>query len=76
MLFQHSQALPIASIDAAYADTVPICRELSTAAGYVDALFVNALGRITIAEFNLWRNPQARTEVIGQILDYTREIAS
>ena len=42
----------------------------------MDALFVNALGRITIAEFKLWRNPQARREVIGQILDYTREIAS
>ena len=76
LLFHHPQALPIDSIDAAYADTVPICLELSTAAGYVDALFVNALGRITIAEFKLWRNPQARREVIGQILDYTREIAS
>ena len=76
LLFHHPQALPIESIDAAYADTVPICLELSTAAGRVDALFVNALGRITIAEFKLWRNPQARREVIGQILDYTREIAS
>ena len=76
LLFKHPQALPLASIDAAYADAIPICRELSTAAGYVDALFVNAIGRITIAEFKLWRNPQARREVIGQILDYTREIAS
>ena len=76
LLFHHPEALPIASIDAAYANTVPICLELSTAAGYVDSLFVNALGRITIAEFKLWRNPQARREVIGQILDYTREIAS
>ena len=42
----------------------------------MDALFVNPLGKITIAEFKLWRNPQARREVIGQILDYTREIAS
>ena len=76
MLFRHPQSLPIASIDAAHGDTVPICRELSTPAGFVDAVFVNALGRITIAEFKLWRNPQARREVIGQILDYTREIAS
>ena len=76
LLFRNPGALPIFSIDASYADTVPICRELSTPAGFVDSLFVNSLGRITLAEFKLWRNPQARGEVIGQILDYTREIAS
>ena len=42
----------------------------------MDALYVNALGRLTLAEFKLWRNPQARREVIGQILDYAKEIAS
>ena len=34
------------------------------------------LGRLTLAEFKLWRNPQARREVIGQILDYAKELAS
>ena len=58
LLFRNPQALPIPSIDAGYADTVPICRELSTAAGYVDALFINALGKITLAGFKLWRNPR------------------
>ena len=76
LLFRYPRTLPIASIDAAYDGAVPVCRELSTAAGYVDALYVNALGRLTLAEFKLWRNPQARREVIGQILDYTKEIAS
>ena len=65
-----------AAIDAAYDSAVPVCRELSTPAGYVDALYVSALGRLTLAEFKLWRNPQARREVIGQILDYAKEIAS
>ena len=71
LLFRYPQTLPIASIDAAYDAAVPVCRELSTPAGYVDAL-----GRLTLAEFKLWRNPQARREVIGQILDYAKEIAS
>ena len=53
-----------------------MCRELYTRAGYVDALYVNPLGRLTLAEFKLWRNPQARREVIGQILDYAKELAS
>ena len=76
LLFRYPRTLPIAAIDAAYDSAVPVCRELSTPAGYVDALYVNALGRLTLAEFKLWRNPQARREVIGQILDYAKEIAS
>ena len=76
LLFQFPRSLPVAAIDAAYSDPVSVCRELSTPAGYVDALYINALGRLILAEFKLWRNPQARREVIGQILDYTKELAS
>ena len=76
LLFQFPQALPIATIDPAYAPAVPICRELALPAGYADALYVNHLGRLTLAEFKLWRNPQARREVIGQILDYAKDLAS
>ena len=72
LLFQFPRSLPVAAIDAAYSDPVPFCRELSAPAGYVDALYINALGRLILAEFKLWRNPQARREVIGQILDYTK----
>lgn len=76
LLFRAPEALPIAAIDSAYDGAVPICRELRTRAGPLDALYVNPLGRLTIVEFKLWRNPQARREVIGQILDYARELAS
>ncbi len=76
LLFEHPDSLPLADIDAAYANAVPICKEMRTPAGPIDALYVNADGRITLAEFKLWRNPQARREVIGQILDYAKELAS
>ena len=76
LLFDHPESLPIAAIDPAYANSVPVCRELSVPAGSVDALYVNALGRLTLCEFKLWRNPQARREVIGQILDYAKDLAS
>lgn len=69
LLFEYPETLPLGTIDAAFADPVPVCRELSTPAGYVDAVYVNPLGRLVLAEFKLWRNPQARREVIGQILD-------
>ena len=76
LLFRYPQTLPIAAIDPAYAGAVPICKELTLPAGYADALYVNQLGRLTLAEFKLWRNPQARREVIGQILDYAKDLAS
>jgi hypothetical protein len=64
------------SIDAAYADHLPVCRELRTAAGRIDCLFVTRLGGLVIVECKLWRNPQARREVVGQILDSVKEIAT
>ena len=76
LLFRSPRSLPVAAIDAAYSDPVPICCELSTPAGNVDALYINALGRLILVEFKLWRNPQARREVIGQILDYANALAS
>lgn len=76
LLFHFPQALPLAAIDGAYAGAVPICQELSLPAGALDALYVNQLGRLTLAEFKLWRNPQARREVIGQILNYAKDLAS
>ena len=76
LLFRFPQALPIQDIDPTYAGAVPVCRELGTDAGRLDALYVNCLGRLTLTEFKLWRNPQARREVIGQILDYAKELAS
>ena len=76
LLFRYPESLPIAAIDAAYAGAVPICRQLTLPAGYADALYVNGLGRLTLVEFKLWRNPEARREVIGQILDYAKDLAS
>lgn len=74
-LLRHPEALPAADIDPAYANPIPVCRELATPAGPVDALFVNRAGALVVVECKLWRNPQARREVVGQILDYAKELA-
>ena len=76
LLFRFPETLPIPAIDPAYAGAASVCKELSLPSGYADALYVNRLGRITLVEFKLWRNPQARREVIGQILDYAKDLAS
>lgn len=75
LLLRCPEALPAAELDEAFAEPIPVCRELSTPAGPIDALFVNRHGALTLVECKLWRNPQARREVVGQILDYAKELA-
>lgn len=76
LLFAHLSALPIDELDPAIGTLVPVARELNLAGvGRIDALLIDTFGRLIIVECKLWRNPQARREVVGQILDYARELA-
>jgi len=75
LIFKHPECLPIAEIDNGYSGLVPICRELPTPAGPVDVLYATPQGRLAIVEAKLWRNPEARREVVGQILDYAKELS-
>ena len=74
-IFTHQQAIPLAEIEPAFGSLIPVCRELPTKAGPVDLLFVNSLGMLTLVECKLWKNPEARREVVGQILDYAKELS-
>ena len=76
LAFKHPDCLPVTEIDRTYDGLVPVCMELSTAAGYLDALYITPSGRLVILEAKLWRNPEARRKVVGQILDYARELAT
>ena len=75
LVFKHPESIPINQIDSTYTELVPICCELSTSAGYPDILFATKEGRLCIVEAKLWRNPEARRKVVGQILDYAQELA-
>ncbi len=74
-LFTHPDLLPVEDIDPVFGPLAPLCRELATPVGYLDNLYVNGLGLLTLAECKLWRNPQARREVVGQILDYAAQLS-
>src|SRR5713101_875100 len=74
-IFAHPQSLPVDEIEPAFGPLIPICRELDTQAGPVDMLFINTTGLVTLVECKLWENPEARREVVGQILDYAKEIS-
>jgi hypothetical protein len=57
-------------IEPGFDPLISVCRELPTGHGPVDNLFMTPTGDIVILEAKLWRNPQARREVVAQALDY------
>lgn len=75
LVHAHPSALPIAEIDPVYAGAIPVCRELNTPAGPIDNLFITPSGLPVLVECKLWRNPEGRREVVGQILDYAKELS-
>ncbi len=75
LVHAHPSCLPISDIDAIFASPVAICRELQTPAGLIDNLLITPTGLPILVECKLWRNPQGRREVVGQILDYAKELS-
>jgi hypothetical protein len=74
-IFQYPDVLPIDEVEPVFGSLIPVCRELETNVGMLDNLFVNSAGMLTLVECKLWRNPQARREVVGQILDYAQQLS-
>jgi len=70
LLFKNPSLIPIDEIEEVFGPLVPVARELPTEAGPVDVVYVNPRGYITLVETKLFRNPEARREVVAQILDY------
>jgi len=58
-----------------FANLIPICTVLPTPSGYLDNLLVTPAGDIALVECKPWRNLEARREVIGQIIDYAKDIS-
>ena len=75
LIHRYPACLPIAEIDEMFSGPVPICTELSTLAGSIDNFMVTPSGLPVIVECKLWRNPEGRREVVGQILDYAKELS-
>jgi hypothetical protein len=75
LVHEHPACLPIAEIDAMFSGPVPICTELNTPAGSIDNFMVTPSGLPVLVECKLWHNPEARREVVSQILDYAKELS-
>jgi hypothetical protein len=74
LIRDHPQLLPVRRIDPSYQEVATLCTELQTAAGPIDVALISPDGRLVLVETKLWRNPQARREVVAQILDYSRAL--
>jgi hypothetical protein len=75
LLFENPSLLPTGEIEPPFSPSFTIARELPTKAGSIDLLYVSPMGYLTIVETKLIRNPEARREVVAQILDYAKEIS-
>lgn len=75
-LFAHPESLPVKEIDPNIGPLIPICMEIETGAGPADILYVTPTGQVVLVETKLWRNPEARREVVGQILDYAKQLTT
>ena len=75
LLAAHPNLLPIEEIEPAYGPLVTLGTEIATESGFLDLLCVSPAGYLTLVEAKLWRNPQARREVAGQIIEYAKDLA-
>lgn len=75
-LFTAPESLPVREIDPHIGPLIPVCMEIETGSGPADILYVTPTGQVVLVETKLWRNPEARREVVGQILDYAKQLTT
>jgi hypothetical protein len=76
LIHENPQILPIDEIESGFAPLISLGREISTSVGYIDNLYISPNGYLTLVETKLWRNPEAKREVVGQIIDYAKELTT
>lgn len=76
LIYDNPIILPVHDLDPSFGRLFTVAKELNIpGVGFVDVLLADERGRLVVVECKLWRNPQARREVVGQILDYARELS-
>lgn len=76
LIMRHPSLLPIDQIEPGFNPLMPVCLELPVRSGSLDLLFVTPRGDLALIECKLWRNPQARREVVAQIIDYAKDLSN
>lgn len=69
-LEKYPELIPFEEIEDDPPTALVIGREVSVRSGSIDLLIIDASGRLTIVETKLAKNPEARREVVGQVIEY------
>lgn len=75
ILRQHPDILPVEEFGPVFHPLISIGREVLTTAGSIDNLFISHSGYLVVVETKLWRNPEAKREVVAQLIDYAASLA-
>lgn len=76
LIFKHPELLPVPQIEPAFGTIIPAAREIACGHGSIDNLYLTPSGEIILVETKLWRNVQARREVVAQALDYVSSLTT
>lgn len=76
LLDHHPHILPVDEIEPVFWPLVSIGREIQTTAGSIDNLFISKAGYPVLVETKLWRNSEARREVLAQAIDYASALST
>ncbi|MBN8955711.1 MAG: hypothetical protein J0H17_03830 [Rhizobiales bacterium] len=79
LLHTQPTVFPIEQIETGFGDLIPLCRELplmfgAGRSGSLDNVYLTSNGGLVLIEAKLWRNPQARREVIAQAMEYASAV--
>lgn len=74
-LCKYPELIPLEEIMDNAPRLVCIGEEVEIPSGYIDLLFIDENGTLTIVETKLARNPEIRRKVIGQIMEYASYIS-
>jgi hypothetical protein len=79
-IFEDISLLNVIDPDFEKIAIIPLCQEFSLHDSvrnvFLDILAVTATGRLVLVECKLWKNPQARREVVAQIFEYASLLKS
>jgi hypothetical protein len=76
LLFNNPSLIPVDEIEPVFGPLIPLARELRTSnGGLIDLVYINPQGYLTLVETKLFRNPEARREVVAQIVDYAAALS-
>lgn len=77
MIEKYPDILPVNEIEPVYYPLVSIGKEVFTEnGGSIDNLFISTSGYLVLIETKLWRNPEAKRQVITQAIDYGSLLSS